>query len=199
MAPVFAGSSCVPTDFEALRQHVLPTHFRDDLMQVHYPKSPNIFGIAYGKEMKSLPIRVDFIKSGVNSLQNEPTKDEKLALRGIIDTGAQSICARHDACWKMGFEKIGYTHVSGANTSSKVTVYRGDFRLAFQAPVGCDFIHVFQANILETNLPGDIDVLIGQPVLKRFDLKIKSEFRGVQFLPAIAAYVDEKAASKEDK
>lgn len=94
-------------------------------------------------------------------------------IHGIFDTGAQGVCLRTGLPKKWGFEKIGETKVSGAVSSTAVGIYTGSLSLC----LGSDKTLRFDSVVAwESPLPGDVEALIGQPIIKLFNFEVVKGF-----------------------
>ena len=96
------------------------------------------------------------------------------SIRGIFDTGASSVCLKTGIPERWGMTSHGKVRVQGANGTAEATVWRGDIKLA----VG-KIILVQNICVWETHLPGTVDALIGQPIIKLFKFIVWPGFRGV--------------------
>ena len=103
------------------------------------------------------------------------------SINGIFDTGAQSVCFKKGIPQRFSFAKIGRANVSGANGKAEADVWRGNFvfllyEKKYYQPT---LIQCKNITVWETNLPGSVDVLIGQPIIKLFDFHVWPGFKGV--------------------
>ena len=109
------------------------------------------FRLDYGKVVRKLSINVE-------------TKMHKCF--GIFDTGAESIVFKKGLPERFGFRKTGSdVRVSGATGSEEAPGWIGSFDLIFDDERK---IHIKDVFILEADLPGNTDVLLGQPIISEF-------------------------------
>ena len=94
---------------------------------------------------------------------------------GIFDTGAQSVCLKTGLPKKWGFTKVGHAKVMGATGQATAVIWRGGLMLHLNK----DVLKFQNVVCWETNLPGMVDVLIGQPIIKLFEFKVWAGFKGV--------------------
>lgn len=98
-------------------------------------------------------------------------------LHGIFDTGAESIVFKKGLPEKLGFERVPReVKVTGATGSEEAWLWRGSFDLLFDDERK---VHVTEV-ILEADLPGDVEVLVGQPVIKNFSHFTVDAFKKVR-------------------
>ena len=117
----------------------------------------------YGEVVRSLKIPVE-------------VGDNKLT--GIFDTGAESIVFKKGLPEKLGFVRDNVeVKVGGATGTEEANTWTGDFDLIFDDNRK---IHISKAFILEADLPGNVDVLVGQPVIRKFNSFEVAKFKLVE-------------------
>ena len=154
---------------------VHPSEYREHVLPAEYDIEANIVGGVprrekrYTSERRSLYIEVQ-ANNG----------DKKQLLNAIIDTGAQSVCVKKGVAEKLGYKKIGQSRIGGATGSETVGVYVGSFIVCFDDPTK----NLYLTNVVffEASLPGNTDMLIGQPIIKRFQLEVFEGFKGFAFV-----------------
>ena len=107
------------------------------------------FELDYGKVVPKLSIRVKF---------------NDILLSGIFDTGAESVCVKKP--YVEGLKKLGHVESRGATGSEQSGIYMSKrLRLYFDGGRHLEFRNL---PVLALDLPGNVDILVGQPVIKRF-------------------------------
>ena len=147
--------------FSVLRASPVPGRYVLDDIEV---SSKPIHEIDYQHECRSLA--VDVLNSHIE--KGWPS------INGIFDTGAQSVCLKTGIPSRWGFTNMGHAKVSGANGTASANVWRGDIKIDVSG-----IILLKNVVVWETNLPGSIEALIGQPVIKLFEFKVWAGFKGV--------------------
>ena len=100
---------------------------------------------------------------------------DKMPVKAIFDTGAQSACVRASYAEKMGWQRVGHSVMGGVVGKTRVAIYRGSVALEFDnGQLSLKDLVAWGAP-----LPGEIDVLIGQPVIKRFGFDVAQGFSKV--------------------
>ena len=105
------------------------------------------------------------LKQGANKISVGPKfsktlRSQKKLVKGIIDTGAQSICLRDKICKDIGMPKIGNIRTYGANAAGEAHVYQGSLSL-FK-----DQVSFKKVTIIGLPMPTGVDALIGWPIIK---------------------------------
>ena len=159
---------------EDLRGHVLPVHVGRDVEVSGY-----VGRWDFGREERSLPVPVllgKFNDGGDDrSWSYSPSEVGNLVVTGVLDTGAESLCVKRGLPEKLNWLKVGKSVVSGATGRSEVNVWRGG---GVFGKLGClnDSV-TFRGVFLEADLPGDVSVLIGRPILSQFKLTVGVGFK----------------------
>ena len=138
-------------------------HYIEDTTNVEFHKSPKnkrkptVFKKDYHTEQRALYVPVD--PHGVSQKRLTNPK------RAIFDTGAMSVCVKEGIAKEFEWQKTGETVVSGAVGSSKADIYVGGLTLTFDEG---EQLNLYGVPMIEAPLPGDVDFLLGQPIIKRF-------------------------------
>ena len=136
------------------------------------------FVVAEGEEKKALTIDYGHTVADlfVDGMLLHSNKADKMPIKAIFDTGAQSVCVRQHYADKMGWKQIGESVIGGAVGHQMVPIYRGNLSLTFDN----GHLKLSQVVAWGAPLPGEIDVLIGQPVIKRFVFEVAKGFKGLK-------------------
>ena len=153
-----------------LQELVVPSHVHD-FMEVSFHNNLDASSLTAGESFRG---QIDYKKT-VRSLRVDVDAD-KGGYRGIFDTGAQSLCVHQGLPKSEGWIKVGESVVSGAIGSTTVGIYRCHFTLVFDDGAK---VFVKSANCFEVPLPGETDVLVGQPIIKLFEFKVWKDFKGL--------------------
>ena len=166
-----AGGFIKPPHYHDLREIPIPAHHvRDTAIASPYVKGHKKFSIDYKHEVRSLYVEARLMPSD-DAQHPLPSK----YIHGIFDSGAQSVCVQKGLPAKYTWTKIGSADVAGATGTSKADIYKGSFELFFNE--GCLQIH--DAVVWECSLPGQTQILVGQPVIRLFDFKIAKGFNRI--------------------
>ena len=107
------------------------------------------FELDYVKVVPKLAIKVKF---------------NDILLSGIFDTGAESVCVKKG--YVQGLPRLGSVESSGATGSETSGIYMAKkLRLFFDDNRHLEFRNL---PVVALDLPGNTDVLVGQPVIKKF-------------------------------
>lgn len=150
-----------------LRRHQMPDFVEDMSIVVPTDSTINKFSINYGREVRSLFVSVRLIEERDDS-NTGPAK-------GIFDSGAQSVCISEDKAKHFEYPVVGHAVVNGATGTTKAEIVRGDFHIIFDNGE----LMVREAPMFSVPLPGDVDILIGQPIIKHFDFEIGKGFKRI--------------------
>lgn len=180
----FDEASNVAMNFEILRLMELPYHHRLQhflitkgdgcVLQKDEPEYYKnfVFRRSYPKREPDLRVLVKL--PGGKGQDVDPIR----LATGVIDTGAQSVCVQKGICKERKWPLLGRTEVLGATGSEKVGIYQADLILCGDKSE--DRISVDGVPVLGADLPGGIDVLVGYPLLKNFELRVLKDFAGFE-------------------
>ena len=148
------------------RVATLPHYIRDEVFIEKVSgdpkkKAPKVFTKTYTNQVRALYIGLE-----AHGLADKPHDNQKQA---IFDTGAMSICVKDGLPKLYKWQKIGSTSIGGATGTAEADVYSGGFSLHFD---GQDQLQFYNVPLIEAPLPGDVDFLIGQPIIKRFKFTV---------------------------
>lgn len=111
------------------------------------------FVLNYGEVVPKLGVKVKLIGSPMSSIS------------GIFDTGAESLCIKEDFVPK-GARRVCRTTVCGATGAENADIFNLSFSLLFDGKRSVTFKNM---PVIACHLPGDVNFLVGQPVIKLFD------------------------------
>lgn len=112
------------------------------------------FSINYKKVVPKLSVMVQTFVDG-----------QPVSFAGIFDTGAESLCVKKSMVPK-DLLKLGTVKISGATGAEDAIIYEMHFNLKFDGGRSITFNNM---PVVATDLPGNVDFLVGQPVIKLFD------------------------------
>lgn len=147
-----------------IQKDVVPKFYFEDSVEQEYKKD-------YKRSVNSLYIGVSLrdVKGDAH------TRGELINLKGIFDTGAQSVCVDVEHANRMDWPVVGHARVSGATASEDVPVFKGSLSIHFD---GADVL-VQNVLVWGARMPGDIDVLVGKPIIALKKFLVKQGFKGV--------------------
>ena len=130
----------------------------------------------------------NYIKTYKNSVKSlyidvvgapwDSKRSDSLKLMGIFDTGAQSVCVKRGKPRALGWNRVGSASINGAVSSMTADIYEAKLSIKFDNnSIGFSGLHVW-----ESPLPGDIDVLIGYPIISKGKLIVGEGFKSVNFV-----------------
>lgn len=165
---------------EDVRAHRLPHHLDDDC-DVKLPTIDRCIRYDYGKEERSLPVKAVLQKRDPEDNQDfyYIHSKENVEVTAVLDTGAESLCVKKGLPKALNWIKVGTTVVSGANSKADVDIWRGAMYFG-NIEMESKVVRV-SGFFLESDLPGNLSMLIGRPVLAKANLVISKGFVGFKF------------------
>lgn len=167
------------SDLSILREKPIPevyTHKQDsDLVGKSYNKTGKTYVKTYPYPVRSLYVDVVL---NPNERKRMIVQGDGVDADGIFDTGAQSVCVKKSFAEKMRWSKVGSAKVSGAVSTTEADIYLGDITIKFDDG---DNFRVKGIHVWGVDMPGEINVLVGQPIISLGRFVVRKGFTGVVF------------------